>query len=981
MKSTVNLIVLLCFFVLPGMAQTNAVSGRVTDLKTGSPLSGVSVALKGTSVGANTNKNGDFKLNAPSASTILVVTNVGYKSQELSIANSGFLDIKLQEDATNLGEVVVVGYGVMKKSSLTGAITKISSSTLNTLPTGNVVEALQGKVAGVSISAATTPGSSPTIRIRGVRSLTASNDPLFVVDGIPRNSVSDLPVSEIESVEVLKDAASTAIYGSRGANGVIIYTTKRAKLNQPIQISVSSYVGVDQPKIPKIISPLDYIQFRKDIYRQQHGWANGYGPDDKVFYPGELKTIQNGNYVNWQDLLFRKNTINQEHNISVSHGSDKTQVLLSLGYRTEEGYYRTSKNTRLNIGANIDYNLTRDIKFGLSSRVTSVNTDGYNSSGSGGLAYMNPLAQPYDDNGNLKNFPAEIQQGVFNVLANYVNPYKNNTLDLRNFDVLYTEFSFLKKSLRLRTNLGIDYRQTNVDQFKGQYSYDQSGRANYGLKQSSSNTNFTLDNILSYLKDIGSHSINVTLVSSLQQQKDLSSFGSGEGFPVEVISNWNLGAATSNIRVGSSYSKNTITSYLGRAQYGYKEKYLVNASFRADGSSVLAPGNKWGYFPSVSAAWVINKENFFHSNTINYLKLRGSYGTVGNSAISPYSTIYGTNQVGYNFGTNYYYGFSLGSLVNPELRWEYSTTGNVGLEFGLFNNRLSGTLEVYHTATKDLLLQRTLPALSGFTGVLQNVGRTSNRGIELGISTTNYSKKYFQWKTDFNFYYDKQRIDQLITNEDLVGNNWFIGKPLNVFYDYQKIGIWQTKEAAEAAKYARQPGEIKIKDQNNDGSIDAVHDKIILGQRDPKFNLFLRNQFTYKNFTISVALESKLGYLVNSDMLGGTIFFDGTRQIAASVYHNYWTPDNPGNNYPRLGESVPQNLGLMGIRKADYINVQEISLGYSFNQFKLLKTLYVYARVKNPFYLYRADKDIDPQAPGFDISAYRTGVIGLNVNF
>lgn len=303
---------------------------------------------------------------------------------------------------------------------------------------------------------------------------------MYVVDGIPRNSISDILVTEIESVEVLKDAASTAIYGSRGANGVIIFTTKRAKINQPIQISMSSYYGINQPKVPKLISGPDYVQFRRDIYRSIQGWANGYGPDDKIFYLGELNTIKNGNYVDWQDLLYRSGK-NNEQGITLSQGSEKAQVLFTLGYRNEEGYYRSSSNKRYNLGANIDFSVSKMIKVGLSSRLTSVQTKGYNQSGSQGLAYRNPLAQPYDSAGKLINFPAEIQKGVFNVLANYVNPYKNTNLGVRNFNVLYGELAFTK-NLKLRSNLGIDYRQDNGDQFKGQYSFDQAGRASIKMQ-------------------------------------------------------------------------------------------------------------------------------------------------------------------------------------------------------------------------------------------------------------------------------------------------------------------------------------------------------------------------------------------------------------------------------------------------------------------------------------------------------------------
>jgi len=954
------------------------IRGNVTD-DLGNPLVGVSAKIKGTSIGTQTDVQGNYSIDAPDENSTVIFSYIGFESQEVRPHGNTNINIRLKANPNSLNEVVVVGYGVIKKSSLTGAVSKIDNSALNTIPTSNVIEALQGKIPGVQIGAETTPGSTPSISIRGTRSLKASNSPLYVVDGIPLSpgsTLSDIAIPDIESVEVLKDAASTAIYGSRGANGVIIVTTKRGRPNQPTEISFNTYYGVNQAQIPPLMNGDQYVQLRRDVSRMQNGWDKGY-PDDKIiFYPNELKTIASGDYANWQDLLFRDGKT-QSYNVNIANGSDKTQVFMSLGYLDQQGYYKTGDNQRINMTLNVDFALAKFLKVGISSKLVNSITKGYNAVGALPLAYMNPLSQPFDSAGGLVNFPSEVNSTIFNPLANYYNPYKNTTDNLRANNILYTNLT-LAKGLNLRTNFSLNIGRSSTDVFRGQYSYDQAGRANYASQGQNNAKDIVLDNILSYVWDSGPHSINLTAVSSIQSSTNTSSSGSGEGFPIEDIGSFNLNTATANIVVNSSYSKTTINSYLGRAQYAYKDKYILNGTFRADGSSVLAPGHKWGYFPSVSAAWVISKEAFFKQGVVNNLKLRGSYGTVGNSAIDPYSTIAQASQRPYNFGATTYFGYKLGGIPNPDLKWEYSTTANLGIEISLLNNRLSGTLELYKTNTKDLLLSRALPNFTGFSTVTQNIGATSNRGLELNINSLNIDNKKFKWNTNLNIYLNKSKIERLITDADQPGDNWFIGQPINIYYDYQKIGIWQITEQAEAAKYQRTPGDIKIRDVNNDGIVDAVNDRVILGQSDPKFSWFMRNSFDYSGFNLAFALESKLGRMVTNSSLGNDVFYDGQRTMAAAIAGNYWTPDNPTNDFPRLGSSRPLNSSLPQYRKGGYINMQEITLGYGFKQLKGFKNIQIYARARNPFYVYRQDKDIDPQAPGFDISAFKTYVIGLN---
>lgn len=972
----------LLFLLVAGEAfsQNKIITGVVKDSH-GETLPGVTILEKGTTNGTTTDIEGEYKISI-SENGGLVFSSIGMILQEVVVGNQSVINITLEEDLTQLDEVMVVGYGTMKKSDVTGAVASVNSQDLNTLPTGNAVEALQGKIAGVDIGAVTSPGQTPTIRIRGNRSLNASNEPLYVVDGIPRNNIADIPVADIESIEVLKDAASTAIYGSRGANGVILVSTKRASLNSPTQISFNSYFGVNQPRMPRLMGGDEYVQFRRDIFRanQNEGWNSGEPDNAIVFAPGELETVNRGNFVDWQDLMYRNNSSNQEYNLSVSHGSEKTQILFSLGYRDEEGYYRNNDMNRYTLGINVDHVISDLMKVGISSRLTNTEVNDFTTPGTN-LLYMNPVSQPYDDEGNLINNPSIQQTAAWNILANYQEPYTNKISNLRNFNVIYLQIDPLE-GLSFRSNLGIDTDNRESQQYHGSQTTLRYGRPDFAEKATQGTVGLTWDNIASYVKDFNQHNFNGTLVSSLQQQTRKSMSASGEGMPGESLEDWNLASATQNILIASGFEKWSIASLLGRFQYGYDDRYLFNFSFRADGSSVLADGNKWGYFPAVSAAWVMSEENFYQSEILNFLKFRSSYGVVGNSAISPYATVAGTTQTTYNFANSYYFGYKLAGLVNRSLGWEYSKTFNIGLDFGVFGDRISGSLEFYNTITSDLLMQRSLPNFTGSSSVFQNVGSTSNMGFEAMFSSTNINSINWKWTTDFNFYTNKEKILSLLSNEDMVGNLWFIGQPTGVFYDYKKLGIWQLDEADEAANYNQRPGDVKLENQNPEEgySVDADHDRVILGQEAPKFGLFLRNNLEYKNFTFSFAFEGKFGHKVYSEMLGGMIFLDGTRWGPQALSGNYWTPDNPAGEYPYVNRAVEPRINLFGIRDGSYLNVQELSLGYSFSNYGPIKNLSVYSRVKNPFYLYRGDRNIDPQAPNFDFSAYRTFVLGLNFN-
>ncbi|RYF99552.1 MAG: SusC/RagA family TonB-linked outer membrane protein, partial [Chitinophagaceae bacterium] len=582
---------LLVFFLtavfanLMAQDSTGVLTGKIID-KTNTPLSGVSITVKGTGSSTTTDESGTFKLPLQTKAATLEVSYVGYSSQEIPVrAGQTSVEVTMDPAAKDMNEVVVIGYGTMRKSDVTGAVASVNQKSLNTIPTGNPIEALQGKISGVNIGAVTSPGQTPTIRIRGNRSLNASNEPLYVVDGIPRNTIEDIPVSEIESMEVLKDAASAAIYGSRGANGVILISTKRAKLNQKTAITYNSYAGINQAKFPKLMNGEEYIQFRKDVFRanQNTGWASGEPANENVFGPRELEVVNSGEFVDWQNLMYNKNSFVQEHNLNISHGSDKTQMALSLGYRNEEGYYKNNDIGRLNLGINVDHRINKTFKIGVSSRLTNTARNNFTTPDIN-MLYMNPTSKPYDENGNMIWNPSTQQTAAWNILANYQEPYVNKSDYLRSFNVLYAEIN-IADGLKLRSNLGVDLEQGKLRQYYGSQTTLRYGRPDYARKEDINKTGILWDNILSYNKTISKHSLNGTFVTSYQLQNTNRFSAAGEGMPGEELEDWNLGSAQQNIIINSSREEWALGSFLGRFQYGYDDRFILSVSMRADGSS------------------------------------------------------------------------------------------------------------------------------------------------------------------------------------------------------------------------------------------------------------------------------------------------------------------------------------------------------------------------------------------------------------
>jgi len=958
------------------------VTGTVIDVN-GEPVIGANIAVKGTTTGVVSDVNGQFSIEV-SDDAILLISYIGYTPQEIRVGNRASIEIALSEDSETLDEVVVIGYGVMKKSDLTGAVSSVKGDKIASASSNDITEILQGKVAGMGIVSSSRVDQSGSIRIRGTRSLNANNDPLVIIDGVP-GRMESVNTNDIESLEVLKDAASTAVYGSRGANGVIIISTKRAG-EQKTKVSYNGYLGVRVPNRTKMQSGDEYIQFRRDGFRYRNGWDKPF-TDEEVFEPAEMDVIKNRNFTDWIDLLYR-NGQTQSHYVSLSSGNKVTKFHLGINYSKDEGYSKINYNNRFNITLNLDHEINKYVTVGLSTRLQNNKSQGMNEFNEM-LTYMTPLAIPYKEDGTMNYYPAPQNASGYNVLANYdKKEYTNETIKNAAYLTGYLNIK-LSKHLNNRANISYNIIERKRGFFFGENSYERKGRQPSAGKEYISEVEYTFNDILSYDNTWSGHHFVFDGVFEATGYTDERGNMSGENQPVAETTYHNLGTADENVQIGSSYKKWTLASFLARVRWDYKNRYYANLAIRADGASRLADGNKWAYFPSGGLAWRISEEDFYGAKDwLNSLKVRASYGSVGNSAIDPYQTLAGLSKYDYLFGEevdNKVFVYRPSMIPNSDLGWEITRTTNIGVDFGLFNNRISGYVEGYLTKTSDLLMERTLPFFTGFSKVWQNIGKTENKGLELNIQALVMDTKDFNWEATFTFARNWGKITELLGGGDLRNNSWFIGEPLSVYYNYEKIGIWQLGEEEAAKVYNAVPGDIKIKDQNGDGAIGEL-DKIIIGQKDPKIISSLYNTFKWKGFDAAINLNMAFGHTIQPNTYAGLLTRDGLRWMPANF--DYWTPDNPSNEFTRADKlsGYDSYMGTGGYMKGDYIKIENITIGYDFS--KLIpkewgiSKVRLYGQVRNLGYLYRACKnDVTPEAPNFDYNIPTTYTMGINLDF
>ena len=970
-----------CMAQLASFAQAT-ITGKVTAQDNGEALPGVSILLKGTTTGAITAVDGTYSIAAPATGT-LIFSFIGFATQEVAINNRSAINVSLAADSKTLEEMVVVGYGTMKKSDVAGAITSVKTEELTAIPTTNALRSLQGKVSGLDITQNSgQPGANVSIVLRGNRSLRADNQPLVLVDGIQYGSFVDINPTDIESVEVLKDVASTAIYGTRGANGVIIITTKKGKAGRT-SVTFNSYVSsYEKGKYPRMMNGDEYAQLKREAFRTTNGGV--YRNDADIFQVTELEYLQNKQFENWQDYIFR-NGLLQNYELNVAGGNEKTLFSLSGGFQKDQGLLLNDVFRRVNGKVSVDHKLSERFKTGITAIYTYKNQNKRDNP----LNMANkilPIAKAYDEEGKLNLFPAPGYSSQFNPLADEEpGVFENNILDKRLFTSAYLDVK-LYNDLLFKSTIGLDIRDFRNGYYRGHNTVANVGRNSVSGVNVNSNFNYTWENTLNYNKTIGDHGFTGLLGTSTlgTNYEQFTAAGNNQASPITTF--YDINSNTASKVIGSQLRQTRIASFFGRVNYKFKDRYILQGSLRADGSSVLAQGSKWGYFPSVSGAWRLVEEPFMqNAGLLDDLKLRVSWGKSGNSAIDPYATLGGLSLSAYAFGNSAAYGYWPSVIPNASLTWETTGTWNAGVDFGLLKNRISGSLDFYRSRTSDLLLPSLLPPATGYTEVMENIGQTENKGVELALTTHNLSNAAFNWSTNYTFSLNREKIialnDGVTRNE---ANSWFVDSPTRVFYDYKKIGIWQLGEEDAASAFGGfKPGDIKVADVNGNGKFDAA-DRTTFS-RVPKFSLGVNNSFDYKNFDLSVFVYARVGHHIDYEY--NTAYKPNALENSSLV--NYWTPENPSNAFPRPNSSYSTNNYLLqstvGYVDGSFVKIRDISLGYNLPKGLLDKMgvgkVRFYGTLQNYFVFSKMD-NYDPERGG-DLSfpLPKQMIFGVNVGF
>jgi TonB-linked SusC/RagA family outer membrane protein len=1016
-----NLIVIVPKYLL----QQKRIAGIITDMS-GTPLAGVNIRAKGTTIGVISGTDGRYSIDVPTDSKTLTFSFIGMETQDIEIGTLTTINVTLLESAIGLEEVVVVGYGTQKRSDITGSVVSVSNEQITAQPATNIFQALQGKAAGVDITTSLRPGTLGNINIRGVRSLRTdvntplANTPLYVVDGIPLLSgsgIETLNEQDIESIEILKDASATAIYGSMGANGVVLVTTKRGTDGQ-FQLNYSgSLTNQDMVWRSQYMDVAEFMTFSR--------WGAYYAsPTTRV--PGNAPTLANDGTINyftaeptaWQNIQkgwaggtwdpskvetfdwmgqVTQPAYTQEHTLSASGGTKTMKAYGSVGYLNNQGTTKGQEYKRYTLRTNVELNPKDWITFGAGVNGSWQYQD-YGQSATGGssnvtgdliaaAARIEPYSLPYDADGNRIVHPGG-KARVWNVIDEW--KYSTNQREtLRVLASLFTEVK-LFKGLRYRMNFGPDFRFYRNGYYNDSKSIVRELSASNGSIANTKDFSYTIDNLLYYDNKFGAHTIGATLLQTASKWTSESSGISGQGIEIPSQMWYSFGSLTSAQLTAwsSGLTERQLESYMARVNYNYSDKYLLTLSGRWDGASQLAQGNKWAFFPSAAIAWRLDQESFLKGITwLDQLKLRLGVGTVGNAAVALYSTKGAITQVTLPFGTGTETGYTLTSAVaNQNLGWEKTTQYNIAADFSFLKGRVNGTIEVYKSFTTDLLLTVALPSVSGFTSTIANVGETSNRGIDITINSNIIDKSGFSWNINATAAWQKDKIESLMNGkEDMVGNNWFIGQSIGIIYDYEKIGIWQDtpEDQAEMAKFNANgsqfaPGKIKVKDQNGDYRIDGNYDRVVIGNTLPRWTLGLTNTFSYKGIELSAFFTGRLKYM------------SGVGEALTGMYGDqrmldYWTPDNTGAEYQRpfMSEAGGDTYAGTYYKDDSWIKIRNISLGYQLPKSLLSKikinSLRVFAQVQNAGMLWSRNNFRDSE---YGTLYYNRGyVFGVNLGF
>jgi TonB-linked SusC/RagA family outer membrane protein len=910
------------------------IRGTVTDEK-GEPLAGANIMIRGTQIGTTADKNGDFTLEVPAGENMLVISHQGFEKQEVPINKQTRINIVLKTYSATLEAVAILGYTTVRKRDLTGAVASLTPQQITRVQSNNLVQSLVG-LAGVRVNGGASGAGD--IRIRGNRSVNASNTPTIIVDGMPYyGSLNTIDQNDIASLDILKDASATALYGARGANGVIIITTKKAAKGKNL-ISFDSFTGVNV-YVNGNLHPMNaeqYIQFKRDANQAAGIWSSP-ADDPKIFTALEIAgfgTVNNRSAEEYYNKLgFQTNST-----LTFTNGGEKGSQKISFNFfnNNERGENMDNYNRYL-LSFNIDHKATRNVTIGVSGRLSYEFQQNGPSNFASNLFRYPPTVLFFDDEGNI--IPTPIGD------PNMRNPY----LDL-NRDYMDSQSkawqAFMKgfaiynitKDLSLSSNFSMD----QVFSWAGSYTDNRSASYNNALNSASLTNDrlarYAWNNILTYKKYLGKHSIDATGVFEVQNNITNRSSQSAQDISLAQYKWFNMDAALQNQTVSSDFTRSQMLSYIGRIQYGFADKYLLTATARYDGASPLSPTDRWELFPSIAGAWRIIEEPFMQRlRFLSDCKLRASYGLSGNSAISAYATQGSlTSRYVIFAGSNGdvpYAANEPNQQAVPDLKWEKTLMLNIGLDFGLFGERINGSINYYLSKTSDLLFQRKLPYTTGFNNVWDNIGKTRNEGYELTLNARAIDTRDLKWNVSLSFYRNKEQLVELydprLTRD--IQNGWFIGHPVSgITYDYDALGIWQTKEASIAAIYGRTPGEIRIRDLNGDGKIDG-NDREIVGTERPDLQSSLITNLTWKQLDIAMDIYSEIGANATDSWTGST-FGASVGRFNIPVI-DYWTPTNPTNNapQPRVGSSIAY-LSAIGRHTNNYIRLRNCTLGYTLSK-------------------------------------------------
>ncbi len=983
------------------LAQKVTVTGIVKET-IGDVMIGVSVQIKGTTTGTITNFDGRYSIEANSPKDVLVFTYVGYNSYSVQVGNKKDVNVTMTEDTKNLDELVVVGYGTQRKSDLTGSVVSVKADDMNSIPTTSVAEMLRGQAAGVVVTQnSARPGGGSDIVIRGKKSINGGNAPLYIVDGVPVTSIDDYNSQDISSVEVLKDASSAAIYGARASNGVILITTKKGN-DSKTTVELSTYVGSQEVKRNfDFFSPEEWIQLKREANRaytlQPDGSYNtvylGGNPVDGV-YPGDASLFGNmytnlvdKNYTDWENLAI-KPALQQKYDISIRTGGPNTKIATSIGYFDQKGMIAPAAYNRANFRFNVEHKISKKLSFGINSNYTYSNRTAEDETFSKFITQPTLLSTTYAalNNGLLEN-------GKFDPMWNNVNQ-KNNT-NSTNF-LLNASFDWeILKGLKYKLNASLNNR--NSEQGTYLNTKHEKGLADFGVATIAnvSFTDYLLENILNYDYKINSNNkFDVTLVQSTNLQLRKTNQMKGSGFVSDDLGYDFIGSASKLYPHIHAIEPRNLLSYMGRLRYNLQEKYLFSASVRIDGSSVFGKNNKWGLFPAGSFAWRASEEEFLKDKDwLSNLKVRLSYGSVGNQAIDPYQSQVLANSFYMQFGTgDPFVGYLPGSqLPNPDLKWETTTSTNAGVDFSFLNDRVGGTVELYHSLTSDLLMEKSINQTTGYSSQLVNVGNVLNQGIEFSLNLVPVKTKDFTWSVDVNLAANENKI--LALNGELdadgnpkndIANNLFIGHNIDASYYQQSEGIWQIGDNIPVYKgtYKAQPGDVRVKDINNDTIISDL-DRVIM-DRAPKWTGSISSTLKWKGIEFSVDFYTVQGALRLNPFLYDANSGGGLSGGLNGLKVDYWTLENPSKTAPRPRDGTNNYLQSLAYQDASYIRLRNLSLAYSFPK-ELLKAvkinnLRIYTTATN-LWTYTKFLSYSPEASASAYPEPKTYVVGLNVSF